>query len=482
MRVGLPTWMVMATHARLWNRVLELQPTIVASVILMCGMAVIGVWVGNRMQEGILQRAASETVLNMDSFIKPLVQSLAREATLPEAAQEALSAILMGHALGRDVAAIKIWSPAGTIVYSNRQEIVGRTYPIFNDLRQAFNGQVVAQFDDLDDDENEFERTLGEMLLEVYAPVRESGTNRIIAVAEFYEIRDSLRIELRSMRLQTWAVAGSLTIAMIASLSCIMIKQKRQELEKRVAELSRLLADNKHLQCRIQDAQQRMAEINELFLRRVGAELHDAPAQLIGFALLRLDALRPLQDKCLQSGRRAYEQQPAEGPSEFEKIRNALAESLNEIRTISAGLAPPELADISLAGALTMAATRHAGRTGTTVSCDIAHLPDSVDPSLKVCLYRFAQEGLNNAFRHAGGRGQALRAYCDEGLLELLISDDGAAANDSRPPIGSSGLGLAGLQGRIESLGGVFEFQAPPGQGARLTARFNLARVEFLHA
>src|SRR5207342_3687696 len=131
---------------------------------------------------------------------------------------------------------------------------------------------------------------------------------------------------------------------MIAALSGIMVKHKRQALEKRVAELSRLLAENQELQSRIHNAHHRMTEINELFLRRVSAELHDAPAQLIGFALLRLDALRPLQCQ--------HYRQPEEATNELETIRNALAEALNEVRHISAGLAPPELADLSLVQAL----------------------------------------------------------------------------------------------------------------------------------
>jgi signal transduction histidine kinase len=481
MKTGPLTWAVAVTHARHRCRALVFQPAIVAAVVLACGMAVIGAWVGSRMEDGVLQRVASETVLNMDSVIKPLVQDLAQGPTLPETVREALSAVLTGNALGREVAAIKIWSPLGTVLYSNRREIIGRTYPIFNNLRQALNGEVVAEFDDLSAPENEYERSLGAALLEIYAPVRESGTNRIIAVAEFYEVRDELQIQLRKMRLQTWTVMGSLTIAMIASLSGIMIKQKRHALEKRVAELSRLLAENNELQIKVRNAQHRMAEINELFLRRVSAELHDAPAQLIGFALLRLDALRPSQERSLLTDHQANERQPP-APSEFETIRNALTESLSEIRTISAGLAPPELADVSLAGALEMAANRHANRTGTTVFCDIARLPDDVDPSLKICLYRFTQEGLNNSLRHAGGRGQVVRAYCEDGLLEVAISDDGAASNDAREPSGLGGLGLKGLRGRVESLGGVFEFQSQPGHGMRLAAIFNLARVELLHA
>jgi signal transduction histidine kinase len=474
-------WAATVTQGKHRCYAFALQPTIIASVVLICGMAVIGAWVGSRMEDGVLQHAASDAVLNMDHFVKPLVQDLAKGPNLPEAVQQSLSAVLTGKTLGRDVAVIKIWSPLGTISYSNRSDLIGRTYPIFNNLRQALNGQVVAEFDDLSGPENEYERTLGAAFLEIYAPVREIGTNRIIAVAEFYEIRDHLQMELWNMRLQTWAVLGSLTIAMIASLSGIMIKQKRQVLEKRVVELSRLLAENNELQSKIKNARHRMAEINELFLRRVSAELHDGPAQLIGFALLRLDALRPPPETPLLADRRANQRQPP-AMGEFETIRDALIESLKEIRMISAGLAPPELADVSFAGALEMAASRHASRTGTTVACDMADLPDDVDPSLKICLYRFAQEGLNNSLQHAGGRGQHIRATYDNGLLEVEISDDGAASNDVRQPSLSGGLGLKGLRGRVESLGGCFDFRSQPGRGMQLTARFNLARVELLHA
>jgi len=451
-------------------RVREVPPIVVISVTLACGMALLGIWIGGRMEEGILQRAASKTVLNMDSFIKPIVQGMAERPILSDNARSALTAVLNRMVLGQDVAAIKIWSPQGEIVYSNRSELIGRTYPLFPDLRHAFNGELVAQLDDLDDEENEYERSLGVHLLEIYAPLRESGTNRIIAVAEFYEIRDELWAEVLGIRLQTYAVVGLMAAAMVGLLSRLMSRQKRVALEKRVTELSQLLAHNRELQCRIQNSHHRMAEINELFLRRVSAELHDAPAQLIGFALLRLDALRPLQKT-----------QPSAEPGELEVIRTALADSLDEIRNISAGLAAPEIEDLSLTEALTTAAVRHAERTGTTVHCEVGKLPGTADPSLKMCLYRFAQEGLNNAFRHADGNGQALRAHCEDGLLVVEISDDGPTSGVKQTPT-SSGLGLAGLRGRIESLGGLFEFTSQPHLGTRLTARFNLANTEPAYA
>jgi signal transduction histidine kinase len=451
-------------------------------------MAAIGALVGTRMEDGVLQRSASETALNMDSLVKPLVQELASGHMLSQKAQDGLAALLTGNALGRDVVGIKIWSPSGMVVYGTQPDIIGRTYPMSKNRRQAFAGAVVAEFDDLIDAENEYERSFNTPLLEVYAPIRESGSNRIIAIAEFYEIADNLQLKLRNVRLSIWTAVGTLTVTMITVVTGMILKLKRRALEQRVAELSRLLAENRELQVRIRKAHLLTADINEMFLRRVSADLHDAPAQLLGFVLLRLDSLRPQKDKADQLGRGAKVRRhvsrarSADGSGEFEVIRGALVETLNEIRTISEGLAPPELADVSLAKALEMAATHHAKRTQTDVECNITGLPEGTDPALKICLYRFTQEGLNNAFRHAGGCGQQLHARCNNGLLEVIISDDGAGPAHGVPQSRSTALGLRGLRARIESIGGEFDFRLEAGQGARLTARFHLANTGLSHA
>jgi signal transduction histidine kinase len=468
MKEQLPKSSIVTVQVKLPHRIVRIGPAIIASVVLICGMAALAIWAGARVQEGVLQRAASETVLDMDNYIKPMLQELARSDTLSGTAHEALSLMFGGTALGRDVAGIKIWSPLGTIVYSNRLELIGRSYPLSSHLRRASTGAVVVEFDDLDDDENEYERSLGGVFLEIYAPVRESGTNKIIAVAEFYERRVDLRIALQNMRWQTWAVIGSLTLAIIGIWSGVMIAYNRRELKDEVVKL--------------RDTQHRTTEINELFLRRVSAELHDAPAQLIGLVLLRLEDLQPQPHEAVLGDERANTERRHQ-MEVYETIRGALVASLNDIRYISAGLVPPELTNLSLVQTLLMAASLHCERTGTAVDCDIGELPRAVDPALKISLYRFAQEGLNNAFRHAEGRGQALRGQYRNGLLEVTVSDAGSiSVTNTKRAFGSGSLGLAGLRGRIEALGGVFEFMAQPGHGARLTARFNLTTLEFDYA
>jgi signal transduction histidine kinase len=50
-----------------------------------------------------------------------------------------------------------------------------------------------------------------------------------------------------------------------------------------------LAAQNDSLRQRVQCASSRAAELNEQFFRRISVDLHDGPAQLLGFASLRQD-------------------------------------------------------------------------------------------------------------------------------------------------------------------------------------------------
>jgi signal transduction histidine kinase len=90
---------------------------------------------------------------------------------------------------------------------------------------------------------------------------------------------------------------------------------------------------------------------------------------------------------------------------------------------------------------------------------------------MKVCLYRFAQEGLSNAFRHADGRGQTIRAGQDGGTVFVEVADLGPGIPQSRK-FPSTALGLRGLRNRVESLGGSLELTAGQPAGTRLAARF----------
>jgi signal transduction histidine kinase len=96
-------------------------------------------------------------------------------------------------------------------------------------------------------------------------------------------------------------------------------------------------------------------------------------------------------------------------------------------------------------------------------------------PAVKICIYRFIQEALNNAYRHGGGVQQAVKAISHHGNVRIEVRDrgEGFDPNEIRP----SSLGLVGLRERIDSLGGVFEVQSGP-DGTTLTMSFEPMEAE----
>jgi signal transduction histidine kinase len=117
-----------------------------------------------------------------------------------------------------------------------------------------------------------------------------------------------------------------------------------------------------------------------------------------------------------------------------------------------------------------MVAKKHEQLTGTHVECDVNSLEVTVPFPIKTCLYRFAQEALNNAYRHAGGVGQTLRASNDRDAIEIKVSDQGPGTV-AESFNGAGSQGLTGLRLRVESLGGTFRIQSRPGWGTILSAR-----------
>src|SRR5262249_58909448 len=105
------------------------------------------------------------------------------------------------------------------------------------------------------------------------------------------------------------------------------ISSQQKALRERISELSRLLSQNEDLRHRVDEINRRSVETHDLILRRVGAEMHDGPAQLISLALLLLDAPPPQAPV-----------QCAELPREdYVKIHSALSDALTGIRKMSAG-------------------------------------------------------------------------------------------------------------------------------------------------
>ncbi len=449
------------------------QFLLAASVVVLAGMATIGLWVTDRIKAGVMKSTAASAASHMDQFVAPLVQELNQGETLSEANATALAERLK-HLIGTRVTSVKVWRPDGTVVYSNNDDLVGRRFAMTANMKRALSGEIVAELDGKPHEgepHEPIETNLGPSLLEVYAPVLNQHTGEPMAVAEYYAIERGLALEMRKAAVTSWMVVGLVTLVMMSALYGIVaagsrtIVLQRERLEQQIGELRSLLEQNHDLRERIQRAHQRSAIIHEQVLRRVGADLHDGPAQHLGLALLYVPTLEAGAEPPVQEN--------------VARVRSALDDAMREIRAISGGLAMPELNTAAVGEVIRLAVNSHTARTRTTASIDIDLPPLEVPVALKVCIYRFVQEGLNNAFKHAGGRGQRVVASVTGDRLVVEVLDQGPGLSRTDAGRINAGLGLLGLRDRIETLGGELDLSSS-GDGSRLAASFNLVAARHL--
>ncbi|NBZ88487.1 sensor histidine kinase [Stagnihabitans tardus] len=413
------------------------QFALAGGLVMALATGLVGFWVSGRIEGAVVRNAANTTALYMESFIEPLAQDMANAEALTPASEAAIAELLRGTTLGKRVVSFKLWGAGQRVVASTDAAVVGRSFPDEGDVVEAWKGEVVASFNHLDDEENAAERALNLPLLQIYTPIRERGSGRVIAVAEFYEVATQLQTDLVKARLSSWMAVLMVMAGIFGTLFAIVLRGSRI-IQAQLEALAEMASRNVGLRIKVQGAAARFSALNDQALRQIGADLHDGPAQLMGFAALRLDSLRKGADE--------------RGQREIDGIQKAIREAISEIRNISRGVSLPEIEKRDMGEVIRGLVDAHAARTGTEVALSLELGPE-MPIAVKICLGRLVQEGLTNAFRHGGGVGQEVRVSETDGALvaQVLDAGPGLAAG-----IGDDlyGLGLAGLAGRVESLGG----------------------------
>ena len=456
-----------------FKRLSLLQRFLLASlVILVGGMIGLGEWVGGQIEQGVVHRTAATTALYVDSFIAPNLQELAQGDSLTQEHINTLNHLLQDTALGKQIVSFKLWSTGGKVLFSTQSSTTGQVFPIVEGLSLAENGEVTARVSKLENAENTFERAQGTQFLEIYSPVRLGGTDKVIAVAEFYQTVDDLKREIAAARQRSWLIVGSAMLVIYLLLGGFVrgasdtIARQQAVLSQQVDQLTDLLDQNKSLHDRIRKAAARFTTLNERILRRFSAELHDGPAQDLGLALLRLDHVVEHFGAEHQAG-------PVNDPvgEDLDVIQGSLQRALDEIRALSSGLGVPQLNELTLAETLTRVVRVHEQRTGTKVTMSLdGTAPEKAPLPVKITVYRLVQEALNNAYRHASGLDQQVKVKFADGQIHVEVSDGGPGFNPEDATWWDKHLGLVGMRERIESLGGAFHVESTSGRGTRVIA------------
>jgi signal transduction histidine kinase len=191
-------------------------------------------------------------------------------------------------------------------------------------------------------------------------------------------------------------------------------------------------------------------------LRRLERDIHDGPQQRL--VRLAMDLGRAQQQA---------ESDPAAAQATIAEALAQTRETLDELRALSRGIAPPILVDRGLKAALTALAGR------CTVPVDL-ETPEvgRLDDAVETAAYFVVAESLTNVAKHS--RANECRVVLERlpGALVVSITDDGVGGAHL-----AKGHGLTGLTDRVEATGGTLAVNSSVTIGTTVTATLPLREM-----
>ncbi|MFF2051703.1 sensor histidine kinase [Leifsonia sp. NPDC058194] len=192
---------------------------------------------------------------------------------------------------------------------------------------------------------------------------------------------------------------------------------------------------------------------------RLAREIHDTLAQ--GLSSIQL---------LLHAAERADPEGP--GVEHIRLARETAATGLADARRFIRELAPPDLDDQGLGGALRRLAATQWAAQGLTVEVRVA---DAVPLPMHVqtALLRIAQGAIANVVQHAHAGKAVIELVSGADGLRFSVSDDGDGfdprAQTGEPAPTSDSFGLQATRERVQQLGGTLVVDSTPGRGTVLT-------------
>ena len=207
------------------------------------------------------------------------------------------------------------------------------------------------------------------------------------------------------------------------------------------------------------DALRRVLAGQELERKRLARELHDETGQALTSILL---GLRAVEEAGSEDG---------VGKS-IGDVRELVVTTLQDVRKLAVQLRPKALDDFGLVPALERLLQTFGEGIGISVDLEAQlgeeRLPDGVETTL----YRIVQEALTNIVKHAEARSVSVLLVRREGVVTLVVEDDGQGFDPATTREG--GLGLLGMRERVELHEGKLKIEASPGSGTTLVVEMPL--------
>src|ERR671924_787254 len=220
-------------------------------------------------------------------------------------------------------------------------------------------------------------------------------------------------------------------------------RQADEQLRASLEEVRRMAAQRRELAQLLESAQEEER-------RRIAADIHDDPIQVMSAVDMRLQLMLEHPDRA--------------DAQELGELGKDLRTAIDRLRNLLFELRPVALDLEGLVPAIAMYLEHAAKETGWSWTISDS-LEDEPTEEMRVTIYRIAQEAIANARKHARATNVEVEVGTLDHGVRLRVRDDGVGFDTTAKPAPGH-LGLSTISERLGLAGGWVRLQSRPGAGS----------------
>lgn len=398
-----PAWVTVTNRAVDLTADRAVRPRrVIAQLVLgvVAAIVVVGV-LGSLAAKQLAEREAVNDAATMAGVVaETVVQPVLSDELIAgdPAAISSFDAVVRRSVLSDTIVRVKLWTPEGKVIYADEPQLIGRSFTLDTDQREALAGPTtVAEVSDLANQENAFEHA--DRLVEVYRPVW--APDGKLALFEIYTSYDPVGARTSQLWRGFAGVTASslvLLVLIVAPIVWHLVRRLRAAEVQRVALL------------------QRAVDASGDERRRIAASLHDGPVQELAATSFTVAGASAT---AAQAGQRGLAR-------DLDSAAAAVRGSIRSLRTLLVDIYPASLARSGVVVALhDLAQAVRRDDLEVRVTTDTEdELALGVEGQRLV--HRVAQECLRNAAKHAGPASVTVSLHREgPDAVTLDVVDDG---------------------------------------------------------
>jgi signal transduction histidine kinase len=234
------------------------------------------------------------------------------------------------------------------------------------------------------------------------------------------------------------------------------------------AEKARLMEDLARREEQVRGLAEHMLHVEEIERRRISRELHDEAGQSLLCIRLQMELIE-----------QALPDDANETRDKLREAREMTERTILEMRRLISALSPAVLEQLGLGAALRQLVNRFQRlHSACRVKLQLAKM-GSLPQQLETISYRLVQECFNNIGKHAGATLVNVWLVSADGVLKLIVEDNGVGFIVEEALAKRESFGLSGMRERVALLGGRFQVESrmeSPKRGTKISIELPIAK------